>query len=150
VLADHTDLVTVVGIGAGGWSDLSRTGRSSLLAAPVLFGSDRQLALIPPEVTAVRVAWPSPLLPALPGLFAAHPGPGVCVLASGDPMFHGIGATLVRLLGADRVRVLPHPGHPGRPADPAPGHQNGAHRRRSGRLAEGEIRPRITPSRDAR
>ena len=34
---------------------------------------------------------------------------GSCVLASGDPMFHGIGATLVRLLGAGRVRVLPHP-----------------------------------------
>ena len=33
----------------------------------------------------------------------------MCVLASGDPMFHGIGTTLVRLLGPDRVRVLPHP-----------------------------------------
>lgn len=31
------------------------------------------------------------------------------MLASGDPMFHGIGSTLVRLLGADRIRVLPHP-----------------------------------------
>ncbi|MDT5039609.1 MAG: precorrin-6B C5,15-methyltransferase / cobalt-precorrin-6B C5,C15-methyltransferase, partial [Actinoplanes sp.] len=47
--------------------------------------------------------------PALPGLLAARPGPARCVLASGDPMFHGIGVTLVRLLGAERVRVLPHP-----------------------------------------
>jgi len=31
------------------------------------------------------------------------------VLASGDPMFYGIGATLVRLLGAAQVTVLPHP-----------------------------------------
>jgi precorrin-6B C5,15-methyltransferase / cobalt-precorrin-6B C5,C15-methyltransferase len=31
------------------------------------------------------------------------------VLASGDPMFHGIGTTLARLVGADRLRVLPHP-----------------------------------------
>jgi precorrin-6Y C5,15-methyltransferase (decarboxylating) len=31
------------------------------------------------------------------------------VLASGDPMFYGIGSTLVRLLGAERVSVLPHP-----------------------------------------
>jgi len=109
VHAENPDLVTVVGIGAGGWTDLSRTGQSSLLAARVLLGSDRQLALLPAQVTASRVAWPSPLLPALPGLLAAHEGPGLCVLASGDPMFHGIGATLVRLLGADRVRVLPHP-----------------------------------------
>ena len=28
----------------------------------------------------------------------------VCVLASGDPMFHGIGATLARVLGPDRLR----------------------------------------------
>ncbi|MFC7642034.1 precorrin-6y C5,15-methyltransferase (decarboxylating) subunit CbiE [Streptosporangium lutulentum] len=71
-------------------------------------GSARQLALVP-EPAAERVAWPSPLLPALPALIASHRGRRVCVLASGDPMFHGIGTTLVRLLGADRVRVLPHP-----------------------------------------
>ncbi|WP_063820769.1 bifunctional cobalt-precorrin-7 (C(5))-methyltransferase/cobalt-precorrin-6B (C(15))-methyltransferase [Frankia sp. QA3] len=39
----------------------------------------------------------------------SSPVSDVCVLASGDPMFHGIGTTLVRLLGADRVRVLSHP-----------------------------------------
>ncbi|MFG1988433.1 precorrin-6y C5,15-methyltransferase (decarboxylating) subunit CbiE [Actinoplanes sp. NPDC048988] len=105
----NPDLVTVVGIGAGGWDDLSRTSRSALTEARVILGSSRQLELLPPAVPAERVAWPSPLVPALPGLFEEHAGPGVCVLASGDPMFHGIGATLVRVLGASRVRVLPHP-----------------------------------------
>jgi precorrin-6Y C5,15-methyltransferase (decarboxylating) len=109
VPADNPDLVTVVGIGAGGWSDLGRTPRQALSSARVIFGSARQLDLLPAEVAAERIAWPSPLLPALPGLLDAHPGPGRCVLASGDPMFHGIGVTLVRLLGAARVRVLPHP-----------------------------------------
>ncbi|MDO3640355.1 cobalt-precorrin-7 (C(5))-methyltransferase, partial [Mycolicibacterium arseniciresistens] len=32
----------------------------------------------------------------------------VHVVASGDPMLHGIGATLIRRFGADRVSVLPH------------------------------------------
>ncbi|MEV4344573.1 precorrin-6y C5,15-methyltransferase (decarboxylating) subunit CbiE [Actinoplanes sp. NPDC049596] len=99
----------MVGIGAGGWSDLGGTQQSALLSAKVIMGSGRQLGLLPPSVSAERIEWPSPLLPALPGLLAAHAGPGVCVLASGDPMFHGIGATLVRLLGASAVRVLPHP-----------------------------------------
>nr|WP_308204585.1 precorrin-6y C5,15-methyltransferase (decarboxylating) subunit CbiE [Frankia sp. R82] len=36
-------------------------------------------------------------------------GGEVCVLASGDPMFYGIGVTLVRLLGAQRVRIVPQP-----------------------------------------
>ena len=107
--AETPDLVTVVGIGAAGWSSLARTGRSALTAAEVILGSSRQLDLLPPEVGAERIAWPSPLLPALPGLFDDHRGRRICVLASGDPMFHGIGATLVRLLGPDRVRVEPHP-----------------------------------------
>ncbi|MET0415180.1 MAG: precorrin-6y C5,15-methyltransferase (decarboxylating) subunit CbiE [Actinoplanes sp.] len=107
--AANPDLVTVVGIGAGGWDDLGGTPQRALAAAPVIFGSARQLDLLPPEVTGERIAWPTPLLPALPGLLDAHRRPGRCVLASGDPMFHGIGATLVRLLGASRVRVLPHP-----------------------------------------
>ncbi|MFI6073220.1 precorrin-6y C5,15-methyltransferase (decarboxylating) subunit CbiE [Actinoplanes sp. NPDC051343] len=106
---DNPDLVTVVGVGAGGWADLGRTPTEALLAAQVIFGSDRQLDLLPPEVAAERIAWPSPLLPALPGLLESHAGRRRAVLASGDPMFHGIGATLVRLLGAERVRALPHP-----------------------------------------
>ena len=106
--ADNPDLVTVVGIGAGGWSDVGRTGRSTVDDAEVILGSARQLDLLPASVAGLRVPWPSPLLPALPGLLDAHRGRRVCVLASGDPMFHGIGATLVRLLGADRVRVEPH------------------------------------------
>lgn len=107
--SDNPDLVTVVGVGAGGWDDLGRTPRHALLAAQVIFGSDRQLDLLPAEVAGERVAWPSPLLPALPGLLEARAGERRAVLASGDPMFHGIGVTLVRLLGASRVRALPHP-----------------------------------------
>ncbi|GAA3040643.1 precorrin-6y C5,15-methyltransferase (decarboxylating) subunit CbiE [Streptosporangium longisporum] len=103
-----TGPVTVVGIGADGWAGLPEAARRELHAAEVLMGGARQLALVP-ESGAERVTWPSPLLPALPGLIASHRGRRICVLASGDPMFHGIGTTLVRLLGADRVRVLPHP-----------------------------------------
>ncbi len=71
-------------------------------------GSSRQLDLILGGSFA-RVAWPSPLLPALPGLLAEYEGRAICVLASGDPTYYGIGTTLVRLLGVDAVRVIPHP-----------------------------------------
>jgi len=100
--------VTVVGVGADGWAGLTEPAREALCRADVLLGSARQLALVP-DVRAERVAWPSPMLPALPGLLDAHAGREICVLASGDPMFYGVGATLVRLLGAERVRVLPNP-----------------------------------------
>ncbi|TDD18059.1 precorrin-6y C5,15-methyltransferase (decarboxylating) subunit CbiE [Kribbella turkmenica] len=100
--------VAVVGVGADGWDGLSPAARSVVSAAEVLMGSPRQLDLVP-DCGAERVAWPSPLSESLPGLLAEHRGRRVCVLASGDPTLHGIGTTLTRLLGADAVRVIPHP-----------------------------------------
>ncbi|WP_418005703.1 precorrin-6y C5,15-methyltransferase (decarboxylating) subunit CbiE [Mycobacterium sp. PDNC021] len=98
--------ITVVGIGADGMAGLGQPASNELLSATVIFGGPRQLDLLDPEVTAERRAWPSPLLPALPTLFDGLPD--VHVVASGDPMLHGIGATLIRLCGRDRVTVLPH------------------------------------------
>ncbi|MFI7232063.1 precorrin-6y C5,15-methyltransferase (decarboxylating) subunit CbiE [Nonomuraea angiospora] len=100
-------MITVVGIGADGWDGLSPDARRALEAAEVLMGGRRQLGLVPAPA-AERVAWPSPLLPALPSLMEAYAGREVCVLASGDPLFYGIGSTLVRMLGAASVRVVPH------------------------------------------
>ncbi|MDV6013728.1 precorrin-6y C5,15-methyltransferase (decarboxylating) subunit CbiE [Haloechinothrix sp. LS1_15] len=99
--------MTVVGIGADGWPGLAEQARASIMEAEVLFGSARQLDLIPDEVSATRVTWPSPLLPALDGLLAEHAGRRRCVLASGDPLLSGIGTTLVRRYGTASVRVLP-------------------------------------------
>ena len=101
--------VVVVGIGADGWGGLAPLSRAAVEAAEVLLGSDRQLDLVPASVTAHRQAWPSPMVPALPGLFESHAGRAVVVLASGDPMLSGVGTTLVRLLGPGQVRVLPAP-----------------------------------------
>lgn len=100
--------LTVVGIGADGWDALAPASRDAVVGADVLLGSTRQLALIPDTVPADRDAWPSPLLPALPELLARQRARGrVVVLASGDPLVSGIGGTLVNLLGADAVRILP-------------------------------------------
>lgn len=99
----------MVGIGADGWAGLGETGRLALRAAEVVLAGRRHLDLIPPDLTARRVVWPSPLLPALPGLLDEHADRRVCVLASGDPMWFGIGARLAELVGADRLTVLPHP-----------------------------------------
>lgn len=101
--------ITVVGIGADGWTGLAPAGRQALHDAGVVLGGPRQLDLLPAEVTAERLAWPSPLRPAVPGLLAAHRGRRLAVLASGDPMFFGIGRTLAEIAGPQALRVLPHP-----------------------------------------
>lgn len=101
--------VTVVGIGADGWAGLAVNSRAAVERAEVIVGSARQLGLVPASLPAERVPWPSPMSEALPGMFERHAGRALVVLASGDPMLSGIGTTLTRLLGADRVRVLPAP-----------------------------------------
>ncbi|GHH70735.1 precorrin-6Y C5,15-methyltransferase [Streptomyces sulfonofaciens] len=107
--------VSVVGIGADGWAGLGPAARRELCGADVVIGGARQLALLPEECRGERVAWPSPLRPAVPRLLAAHADRRVAVLASGDPLFHGIGravaeeAAALRGEGVAEPRFLPHP-----------------------------------------
>ncbi|WP_329559874.1 precorrin-6y C5,15-methyltransferase (decarboxylating) subunit CbiE [Streptomyces uncialis] len=102
-------VVTLVGIGPDGWQGLAEAPRAALRAAGAVLGAPRQLALLPAECAAERVPWPSPLRPAVPGLLAAHAGRRIVVLASGDPMFHGIGRALAEIVGPAGLRVHPHP-----------------------------------------
>jgi precorrin-6Y C5,15-methyltransferase (decarboxylating) len=101
--------VVVVGIGADGWIGLAEPARDAVRAAEVVLGGPRQLALVAGHTDGEARAWPSPMVPALPELFERLRGRRVCALASGDPMFHGLGTTLARVLGTDAVEVLPHP-----------------------------------------
>ncbi|MFI0987647.1 bifunctional cobalt-precorrin-7 (C(5))-methyltransferase/cobalt-precorrin-6B (C(15))-methyltransferase [Streptomyces exfoliatus] len=103
-------VVPVVGIGADGWDGLPETSRRVLRTAQVLIGAPRQLDLLPAgDCPGERITWPTPLRPAVPGLLAAHEGRTIAVLASGDPSFYGIARTLAETVGAQRLRVLPHP-----------------------------------------
>lgn len=100
-------MIVVVGIGADGMAGLAPASRAELARATVVYGSKRQLDLLDGHVTADKRAWPSPMLPALRTLLDDVDG-DVHVVASGDPLLHGVGGTLIRLYGPDRVAVLPH------------------------------------------
>ncbi|HXZ07080.1 MAG TPA: precorrin-6y C5,15-methyltransferase (decarboxylating) subunit CbiE, partial [Paraburkholderia sp.] len=91
-----------------GFAGLGRTARRALLDASVVYGGERHLAMLPARLRARREPWPRPFNVAavLAHREAANP---VCVLASGDPMLFGVGATLARQLPADELRVLPAP-----------------------------------------
>ena len=101
-------MIVVVGIGADGMPGLAEASRHELRRAAVIYGSKRQLDLLDDTVRAPRREWPSPMLPALRRLLDDHGAEDVHVVASGDPLMHGIGGTLIRLFGPDRVTVLPH------------------------------------------
>ena len=95
----------VVGIGADGMAGLSENSLRELRSATAIYGSPRQLDLLDDTVAAPRHPWPTPMLPALEKLPVDE---DIHVVASGDPLLHGIGGTLIRLYGAERVVVLPH------------------------------------------
>jgi len=102
--------LVVVGIGADGWTGLGESARAALLAAEEIVGSARQLELLEATKATLR-AWPSPIEPLVEELVqrtAAGSGGSVCVLASGDPMLYGIGATFARRLAPERLVVHPH------------------------------------------
>lgn len=98
--------LTVVGIGEDGFKGLGRNARHALLGASRIVGGQRQLELLPACIRGERQLWPSPfsLEPVL-----AQRGTAVCVLASGDPMFFGVGASLARQLPAEELLILPAP-----------------------------------------
>jgi precorrin-6Y C5,15-methyltransferase (decarboxylating) len=100
-------MIVVVGIGADGMAGLAPASQAELSRATVVYGSRRQLELLDDSITAARREWPSPMLPALRTLLDSADG-DVHVVASGDPLLHGVGNTLIRLYGPDRVTVLPH------------------------------------------
>jgi precorrin-6B C5,15-methyltransferase / cobalt-precorrin-6B C5,C15-methyltransferase len=100
-------VIVVVGIGADGMAGLPTTSRVELVRATTIYGSRRQLDLLDGSVSARRREWPSPMLPALQTLLDHRDG-DVHVVASGDPLLHGVGNTLIRIFGPDRVAVLPH------------------------------------------
>ena len=98
--------LTIVGIGEDGFKGLGRNARHALLRASRIVGGQRQLDLLPVCIRGERQLWPSPfsLEPVL-----ARRGEAMCVLASGDPMFYGVGASLARQVPADELLILPAP-----------------------------------------
>lgn len=100
--------ITVVGIGVDGWDGLTAAARGIIESAQTVLGGPRQLALLPTVDGQVRQPWPAPLSAGLPDLLARLSGRQVVAVASGDPLLSGIGTTLIDVLGADRVTVVPH------------------------------------------
>ncbi|SDV06007.1 precorrin-6y C5,15-methyltransferase (decarboxylating) subunit CbiE [Pseudomonas mucidolens] len=98
--------LTVVGIGEDGFKGLGRNARHALLRASRIIGGQRQLDLLPTCIRGERELWPSPF--SLEPLLARRFEP-LCVLASGDPMFYGVGVSLVRQVAADELLILPAP-----------------------------------------
>src|SRR3954454_23996417 len=103
----------IVGIGEDGISGLAPAARALVETAELLVGGARHLAMVPPALVplerAKRLVWRRPLADTL-GDIAAWRGRRVTVLASGDPLWYGIGTVLARRFPLDEMTIVPHPG----------------------------------------
>ncbi len=97
--------LTLIGLGEDGLDGLSSAARSQLSQAELVVGGARHLDLARP-FACETLAWPSPLTDALPQILQWR-GRKVCVLASGDPFFYGIGTMLSKHIGMDEMFCLP-------------------------------------------
>lgn len=96
--------LSIIGINEDGLSGLTGASRDALLAAEIVFGGPRHLALA--QVGARGREWPVP--------FSVAPvlecrGRKVAVLASGDPFWHGAGGSLMPHLAAGEWVSHPAP-----------------------------------------
>ncbi len=108
--------LAIVGIGEDGIAGLSAIARSLVDQAGVIVGGTRHLAMLSggdglPAQSAYRretLVWEAPIERTVEEICRRR-GSAVCVLASGDPMCHGIGVTLLRRIPLAEVVIVPAP-----------------------------------------
>ena len=100
--------ITVIGIGEDGYDGLSPMARSTLENAQIIFGGTRHIAMLPGTNTATQNKWITPFeanLPMIEDCLDQNP----VVLASGDPMYFGVGNTLIKYFGPEPIYAIPAP-----------------------------------------
>ncbi len=99
--------LSIVGIGDSGLDDLPDRTRALVDGAEVLVGGARHFAMLGDD-DRERIPWRTPLLDVVADIKALR-GKPVCVLATGDPMFFGIGVTLARAVPLAEMIIVPAP-----------------------------------------
>ncbi|WP_193370255.1 precorrin-6y C5,15-methyltransferase (decarboxylating) subunit CbiE [Pelagibius marinus] len=97
--------LSIVGIGEDGLAGLTAPARALVEDAEVLVGGERHLAMLPQDERE-RLVWPSPLS-ALLDEIESRRGTRVCVLASGDPLWYGVGVSLLKRIRRSEIAILP-------------------------------------------
>jgi precorrin-6Y C5,15-methyltransferase (decarboxylating) len=100
--------LAIIGIGEDGVEGLAPAARSLVSGAEIVFGGKRHLALAASLIRGAARPWPSPFERAVTGVLEWR-GRNVCVLASGDPFLHGVGAVLARHVEPHEMLVVPAP-----------------------------------------
>jgi precorrin-6Y C5,15-methyltransferase (decarboxylating) len=99
--------LAIVGIGDDGLAGLNDAARRLIEQAEVLVGGARHLAMVPADQRE-RLIWTMPLQLQVHQILG-YRGRRVCVIATGDPLWHGIGVTLAQHVPMAEMVILPAP-----------------------------------------
>ncbi|MFB2566165.1 precorrin-6y C5,15-methyltransferase (decarboxylating) subunit CbiE [Rhizobium sp. IMFF44] len=100
--------LTLIGIGEDGPAGLGDEAKRLIASSPVVFGGTRHIELMSSLISGETHQWLSPFEKSVEAVLARRGKPTV-VLASGDPFFYGVGATLSRHILAAEMTVIPAP-----------------------------------------
>ncbi|MFQ5958092.1 MAG: precorrin-6y C5,15-methyltransferase (decarboxylating) subunit CbiE, partial [Alphaproteobacteria bacterium] len=101
-----TPWLSIVGLGEDGLAGVAPAARPLIEGAETLVGGARHLAMVPADHPAERLTWANPLDRTVDEILRRR-GSRVCVLATGDPMWYGIGVTLARHVAAGERTIVP-------------------------------------------
>lgn len=100
--------VTVIGMGDEGCLGLSSIAANAVSNAQVLAGGKRHLDFFP-QFSGEKIALKGNITEAIERIADLACEHSVCVLASGDPLFFGIGSLISKKIGPEHVDFIPAP-----------------------------------------
>uniref|UniRef100_A0A2A4YWD3 Tetrapyrrole methylase domain-containing protein n=1 Tax=OCS116 cluster bacterium TaxID=2030921 RepID=A0A2A4YWD3_9PROT len=102
----------IIGIGDDGFAGLSPANQQLCHDADILLAAQRHLQEMP-ELSAEIHVWGSPLHKGIQKILswrdAGLDGKNIVILATGDPMHFGIGATMNKRLPIEEINIIPSP-----------------------------------------
>lgn len=107
-LAKTVPWLTIIGIGEDGIAGLGEAAKCRIANADLVCGGERHLELASTIISGERHRWLSPIERSVEFIKAAR-GRNVCALASGDPFYFGMGATLARSIDPAEMLTIPAP-----------------------------------------
>jgi precorrin-6Y C5,15-methyltransferase (decarboxylating) len=103
-----TKAVTVIGMSDDGCVSLTSRAMNAVSKTQVLVGGERHLEFFP-QFEGLKIPIKGKLLEVIDKVQELSLENNVAVLASGDPLFFGVGSLLVKKLGLDKVEIISHP-----------------------------------------
>lgn len=104
--------LTIIGIGDDGFQGLTPTNQDLCHQADILLAADRHLQAMPKLKAEIHI-WGSPLHKGITKIMSWRDqglnGKNVVILATGDPMHFGIGATMCKRLPIEEITIIPSP-----------------------------------------